>query len=229
MHFCTFIRGFSTPNIPFMIWSSWSSPSSMSLSIILPHLGVRPCSQFTHSLVHWYNQYQGWLVPDTLKTPGHRENTMEAVPPSRRTLNHWIKSLPTFRPPVGVREDPGGAPIAGAASWAFSSSCSRAGVRMAMGIAQGSGPITPMSGRAGSVTCDTAPGAAQDFGGRLARARGLPQPLCSQLSAQPHCAQELNPGLLYCRRILYQQSHQGSMLYQYVFSNCLFTCLKTCT
>lgn len=98
----------------------------MSLSIILPHLGVPPCSQFTHSLVHWYNQYQGWLVPDTLKTPGHRENTMEAV-----------------SPPVGVHEDPGGAPIAGAASWAFSSSCSRAGVRMATGIAQGSGPICP--------------------------------------------------------------------------------------
>ena len=97
---------------------------------------------------------------------------------------------------MGVREDPGGAPIAGAASWAFSSSCSRAGVRMAMGIAQGSGPITPMSGRAGSVTCDTAPGAAQDFGGRLARARGLPQPLCSQLSAQPHCG---HVGVSHCK------------------------------
>ena len=41
--------------------------------------------------------------------------------------------------------------------------------------------------------------------------------------------QELNPGLPYSRQILYQQSHQGSMLYQYVFSNCLFTCLITCT
>ena len=43
-----------------------------------------------------------------------------------------------------------------------------------MAIAQGSGPVTPVSGRAGFVTCDTALGAAQDFGGRLARARGLP-------------------------------------------------------
>ena len=52
---------------------------------------------------------------------------------------------------------------------------------------------------------------------------------CHALLQGIFLTQELNPGLPYCRRILYQQSHQGSMLYQYVFSNCLFTCLKTCT
>lgn len=44
-----------------------------------------PIYIFIGSLVQPISRLAG---PETLKTPGHRENTMEAVPPSRRTLNH---------------------------------------------------------------------------------------------------------------------------------------------